>query len=142
VSQVELAEEARMRPQPLISVADVEASSRWYQRLLGCESAHGGKEYERLARDGVLILQLHNRAVEHHHGPIGDPTRPYGNGLLLWFEIDDFDTAVARVDELKAEIVMAPYDHTGASQREVWLRDLDGYVVVLSCPYGEAGPSS
>ncbi len=37
---------------------------------------------------------------------------------------------------------MAPYDHTGASQREVWLRDLDGYVVVLSSRYGEAGPSS
>ena len=31
-----------MRPQPLIAVLDVEASSRWYQRLLGCQSAHGG----------------------------------------------------------------------------------------------------
>ena len=31
-----------MRPQPLITVTDVEASSRWYQRLLGCQSAHGG----------------------------------------------------------------------------------------------------
>lgn len=36
-----------MRPQPLIRVNDVEASSRWYQRLLGCESAHGGPNYER-----------------------------------------------------------------------------------------------
>ena len=26
--------------QPLIAVTDVEASSRWYQRLLGCDSAH------------------------------------------------------------------------------------------------------
>jgi hypothetical protein len=31
-----------MRPQPLIAVTDVEASSRWYQRLLDCQSAHGG----------------------------------------------------------------------------------------------------
>ena len=38
-----------MRPQPLIAVTDVEASSRWYQRLLGCQNAHGGAEYERLA---------------------------------------------------------------------------------------------
>lgn len=97
-----------MRPQPLIAVADVEASSRWYQHLLGCRSDHGGKEYERLVRDdGTLILQLHNRTVEHHHGPIGDPAKPYGNGLLLWFETDDFDAAVARVMELKAEIVIA-----------------------------------
>jgi hypothetical protein len=37
-----------MRPQPLIAVTDVEASSRWHQRLLGCQSAHGGAVYERL----------------------------------------------------------------------------------------------
>lgn len=86
-----------MRAQPLIAVSDVEASSRWYQRLLGCQSAHGGTEYERLASNGVLVLQLHRFDVEHHHGRIGDPAdRPYGNGVLLCFEIDDFDAAVAR----------------------------------------------
>ena len=62
-----------MRPQPLICVRDVEASSRWYQRLLGCRSDHGGAEYERLVSRGVLVLQLHRWDVEHHHGPIGDP---------------------------------------------------------------------
>src|SRR5262249_42942714 len=81
---------AAMRPQPLISVTDVPRSSRWYQNLLGCESGHGGEEYERLVRDGRLVLQLHHFAVEHHHGRIGDPElRPYGNGVALWFEIDD-----------------------------------------------------
>jgi len=30
-----------MRPQPLIAVRDVAASSLWYQRVLGCKSAHG-----------------------------------------------------------------------------------------------------
>ena len=37
-----------MRPQPLIAVTDVEATNRWYQRLLDCQGAHGGTEYERL----------------------------------------------------------------------------------------------
>ena len=79
-----------MRAQPLISVSDVEASSRWYQRLLNCQSAHGGAEYERLVSSGELVLQLHKWDVEHHHGPIGDPKdKPYGNGVLLWFEVDD-----------------------------------------------------
>ena len=41
-----------------------------------------------------------------------------------------------RVEAQKAEVVMAPYHHVGASQREVWLRDPDGYVVVLSTPDG------
>ena len=133
-----------MRLQPLICVHDVEASSRWYQRLLACQSAHGGPDYERLVSHGNLILQLHNWAVEHHHGPIGDPgARPYGNGVLLWFEIDDFDAAVARADELGAEVVLAPHRNPpdgngGPNHREVWLRDLDGYGVVLTSPDGEA----
>ena len=70
-----------MRPQPLIAVTDVEASSRWYQRLLGCKSDHGGDQYERLKAGGLLILQLHRFDVDHHHGPIGDQNdKPYGNG--------------------------------------------------------------
>lgn len=86
-----------MRPQPLIAVTDVEASSRWYQRLLDCQSAHGGAEYERLVWNGQLVLQLHDWTVEHHHRLVGDPdAKPYGNGTLLWFETDDFDSAVAR----------------------------------------------
>src|SRR6516165_6422159 len=67
------ATEVLMRPQPLIAVTDVEASSRWYQRLLDCQSAHGGAVYERLVSNGVLVLQLHRFEVAHHHGPIGDP---------------------------------------------------------------------
>src|SRR4051812_1286154 len=79
-----------MRPQPLISVEDVESTSRWYQKLLGCQSGHGGSEYERLIHGEELILQLHRWDVDHHHGAVGDPdNRSYGNGVLLWFEIDD-----------------------------------------------------
>jgi len=134
-----------MRPQPLIAVNDVEASSRWYRQLLGCESAHGGPEYERLISNGVLILQLHRFDVEHHHGPIGEPSdKPYGNGVLLWFEIDDFEAAVARALEMKADIVLPrhrnpPTGKGGPNHWECWLRDPDGYVVVLASPDGSAG---
>ena len=133
-----------VRAQPLIAVTDVEASSRWYQRLLGCHSAHGGPDYERLVADGVLILQLHRFDVEHHHGAIGDPhDRPYGNGVLLWFEVDDFDGAVERAAGLNAPIVLDrhcnPPDRIGGPNHwEIWLRDPDGYVVVLSSPDGTA----
>jgi catechol 2,3-dioxygenase-like lactoylglutathione lyase family enzyme len=137
--------EELMRPQPLIVVSDVEASSRWYQYLFGCQSAHGGKEYERLMSNDTLVLQLHHWEVEHDHGPLGDPhAKPYGNGVLLWFEVDDFDAAVARATELKAEIVLPPHRNPpdgngGPNHREIWLRDLDGYTVVLASPDGEAG---
>jgi len=134
-----------IQPQPLLAVHDVEASSRWYQRLLGCESAHGGREYERLVSNGKLILQLHHWEVDHHHGPIGDPAcRPYGNGVLLWFEVDDFDAAVTRAVELEAEIVLPkhrnpPDGDGGPNHWECWLRDPDGYTVVLASPDGSAG---
>jgi hypothetical protein len=70
-----------MRSPPLVCVTDVEASSAWYQRLLACRGAHGGRHYEQLVKDGSLILQLHSFDVEDHHGPIGNRAdRPYGNG--------------------------------------------------------------
>lgn len=134
-----------MRPQPLIAVADVEASSRWYQHLLGCQSAHGGPTYERLVSNGTLVMQLHNWDVEHHHGPIGDKAaRPYGNGVLLWFEVDDFDAAVARAGALKAEVLKPkhrnpPEGDGGPNHWECWLRDPDGYAIVLASPDGSAG---
>jgi len=127
-----------MRPQPLIAVRDVEASSRWYQRLMGCRSGHGGREYEQLVdQGGAMIMQLHAWDA-HEHPHLGDPgVRPLGNGVLLWFQIDDFSAALARAGALGAEILEGPKDNPNANHREVWLRDPDGYVVVLASASGE-----
>jgi len=134
-----------MRPQPLIAVHDVQACSLWYQRLLGCKSAHGGPEYERLEHNGTLVMQLHRWDVEHHHGPIGDPhSVPYGNGVLLWFEVDDFDAAAVRASEMGVTVLKPkhrnpPDGNGGPNHWEIWLRDLEGYTVVLASPDGSAG---
>jgi catechol 2,3-dioxygenase-like lactoylglutathione lyase family enzyme len=122
-----------MRLAPLICVRDVEASSRWYQRLLGCESGHGGSHYERLNAKGRLILQLHDWDVEHHHGRLGDSEAPHGNGVLLWFELDDYEAAVERAENLRVEVIKPSYLSENGNW-EFWLRDPDGYVVVLTNP--------
>lgn len=128
-----------MRPQPLIAVSDVEASSRWYQRLLGCTSGHGGREYERLMAGDDFVLQLHGWDT-HEHEFLGDPgSKPYGNGVLLWFQVDDFDAAVGRAREVRAEILEEPMVNPRAEHRECWLRDPDGYVVVLASAGGDTG---
>lgn len=127
-----------MRVQPLIGVRDVEASSRWYQRLLGCESGHGGAEYERLMSEGELVLQLHAWDV-HDHPNLGDPDAANGVGVLLWFQTDAFDDAVARARELDANIIDGPRVNANANHRECWLRDPDGYVVVLASQPGDVG---
>lgn len=124
-----------MRPQPLIVVADVKASSVWYQRLLGCASGHGGPEYERLLHDGDLVLQLHHEGVEHDHGPLADSAaKPFGNGVLLWFQTDEFDAAVDRAQEFKASVCKQPHLNPNAQHFELWLRDPDGYLVVIAGP--------
>jgi predicted enzyme related to lactoylglutathione lyase len=135
----------RPQSQPMIAVRDVEASSRWYQQLLGLRSDHGGPHYERLLADGVLVLQLHHREVEHHHGLIGDPDREVGNGVLLWFgDVTDFDGVVARAQQVGASVVRAPHRNppegqgNGPGHREIWITDPDGYTVVIASPDGEA----
>jgi predicted enzyme related to lactoylglutathione lyase len=133
------------RSQTMIAVRDVEASSRWYQELLGLTSDHGGPEYERLLADGVLVLQLHRLDVGHHHGPIADPARDVGNGVLLWFgEVADFDGVVARAGQIEAPIVRPVHRNppggggNGPGHREIWISDPDGYTVVVASPDGEA----
>jgi catechol 2,3-dioxygenase-like lactoylglutathione lyase family enzyme len=116
----------------MIMVADVAAASRFYQALLGATSGHGGDEYERLIVDGELVMQLHAADIEHHHGTARDPAQPAGNGALLWFEVDDFDAAVARTRQTGPELVHDVHVNPNAGHRELWLRDHDGYLVVLA----------
>jgi catechol 2,3-dioxygenase-like lactoylglutathione lyase family enzyme len=118
--------------QPLLCVRDVRAASRWYQKVLGAESGHGGDEYERVVVDDVMVLQLHAIDEAHHHGPLAKPRVPLGNGVAVWFEVDDLDAARARVRRAKAKIVTDVHENPNAGHRELWLRDPDGYLVVLA----------
>jgi catechol 2,3-dioxygenase-like lactoylglutathione lyase family enzyme len=134
-----------VRPQPLIAVTNVEASSQWYQRLLGCRGNHGGSKYEQLVSNGQLVLQLHSFDVNHNHGLIGNRDRkPYGNGVLLWFEVDDFDAVMLRAAAMGVEIVLPrhrnpPDGNGGPNHWQCWMRDPDGYVVVVASPYETGG---
>lgn len=128
-----------MHPQPLIAVRDVEASSRWYQQVLGAQSGHGGAEYERLVSEGRLILQLHHWDA-HEHPNLGRPERgPAGNGVLLWFQTDRFDAALQRIRQAGATILEGPKVNPFANHREIWIQDPDGYVVVLAGAEGDVG---
>jgi catechol 2,3-dioxygenase-like lactoylglutathione lyase family enzyme len=118
----------------MVVVRDVPASSRFYQQVLGAESGHGGNEYEQIVRDGEILLQLHDIDVEDHHGPLADPDQPLGNGVLLWFEVADFEAAVEHVRATGAPVVTDVHTNPNARQQEIWVRDPDGYLVVLAGP--------
>ena len=68
---------------------------------------------------------------------------PGARVLALWFELDDFDAAVERAAALGAEVVMPPHRNPpdgpgGPAHRELWLRDPDGYLIVVASPDGES----
>ena len=104
----------------------------------GLQECYGGTEYEQLVnQNGKLILQLHHWDVQEHPH-MGDPaTKPYGNGVLLWFQIEDFGPAVAQARALSAEILEGPRVNPNANHRQIWLRDPNGYVVVLASGYDD-----
>ena len=97
--------------------------------------------YDRLLVDGVLVLQLHAWDEEDHANLIDPDGGRNGHGVLVWFEVDDFDAAVSRVQELDPQIVQDVHVNPAPAHREIWLRDPDGYLVVICSPDGEAAPS-
>jgi catechol 2,3-dioxygenase-like lactoylglutathione lyase family enzyme len=135
---------ASVRSQPLIAVRDVRASSRWYSRLLGAErtsetmSSDHAHLYDRLLCGSSLVLQLHAWDEEEHPNLVNAKEARPGHGVLLWFEVDDFDAALKRARALRATVLLKPHVNPRPGHREIWIRDPDGYVVVIASPDGEA----
>ena len=121
---------------------DVRASSRWYAELFGADTLpeHEHRDvYDRIQSSGRLFLQLHAWDEEGHPNLVDANFAPPGHGVVLWFEVADFDAAVARARRLRAEIIEEVHVNPAPRHREIWLRDPDGYVVVIASPDGEAG---
>lgn len=123
-----------MKAQPTITVRSVQASATFYCRLLGAKRGHGGDEYEQILWDGELILQLHAYGDDANHPSLGDPDEPPGNGVVIWFETDDFGALLARIREHGIELDREPSENPLARQMECWLHDPDGYQVVVAGP--------
>ena len=135
-------QKSTIEAQPLIAVRDVRSSSRWYVELLGGDSLpeHEHRDtYDRISCSGHLILQLHAWDEENHPHLVNADAAPPGHGVLLWFQVDDFDSVVKRARAMGAEIIREPQVNPAPGHWEIWLRDSDGYVVVVASPDGERG---
>jgi catechol 2,3-dioxygenase-like lactoylglutathione lyase family enzyme len=118
----------------IIGVGDVRRSLKWYQSLLGLpETAPAHDDFgQALDSDGTVLLCLHEWGA-HEHPSLTSPDHAQpGNGLLLFFRVDDFDMALPRgralVDRFEEESHVNP--STGTP--EFSLRDPDGYYVTIS----------
>ncbi len=138
-------QKSTVESQTLIAVRNVRSSSHWYTELLGADSLpeHRHRDvYDRISRSGQLLLQLHAWDEEDHPNLVNADAAPPGHGVLLWFQVDDFDSIVERARGLGAEIIEEPHVNLKPQHREIWLRDSDGYVVVVAGPDGECAIAS
>ena len=69
----------------------------------------------------------------HEHPSLTSPdTAAPGNGLLLFFRVDDFDAALARARALISQLEEQPHMNLNTRTAEFSLRDPDGYYVTIS----------
>ena len=118
----------------IIAVRDVPASFRWYQSLFGQPETSPGHDHfgQLLDADGTVLLCLH-RWGAHDHPSLTSPDRAApGNGLLLFFRVDDFEEALGRARALVDRLEEAPHENPGTGTPEFSLRDPDGYYVTIS----------
>lgn len=118
----------------IIGVADVARSFGWYQSLLGLQKTAPAHDYfgQIVDSDGTVLLCLHAWGA-HEHPSLTSPrdARP-GNGLLLFFRIDDFDAALPRARSLVSRLEEEPHVNPNTGTMEFSLRDADGYYVTIS----------
>jgi len=118
----------------IIGTADVHRSFAWYQTLLGLPAtAPAHDDFGRIVdTDGTVLLCVHAWGA-HGHPPLTSPqdARP-GNGLLLFFRVDDFDAALPRARQLADRLAEEPHENPNTRTMEFSLRDPDGYYVTIS----------
>ena len=118
----------------IIGVNDVSGSLKWYQSLFGQGETLPGHEYFGQIRDtdGTVLLCLHEWGAHGHPSLLSPSEAPPGNGLLLFFRVDDFDVALKRARALVTRLEEEPHVNPNTQTWEFSLRDPDGYYLTIS----------
>src|SRR5438309_10806995 len=118
----------------IIGVSDVPTSFKWYQSLFGQPSTSPGHPDfgQSLDTDGTVLLCLHQWGAQEHPSLMSPDEASPGNGLLLFFRVDDFDMALKRARALVARFEEEPHVNPNTRTREFSLLDPDGYYVTIS----------
>ena len=118
----------------IIGVDNVPKSFKWYQSLFGQPAtapSHDGWG-QILDTDGTVLLCLHQWGAHEHPSLMSPSDGKPGNGLLLFFRVDDYEMALKRARALVTEFEEEPHVNPNTQTWEFSLRDLDGYYVTIS----------
>ena len=118
----------------IIGVSDVPSSFKWYQTLFGQAATRPGHDYfgQIVDSDGTVLLCLHQWGAHEHPSLTSADNATPGNGLLLFFRVDDFDVALKRARALVGRLEEEPHANPNTGTQEFALRDPDGYYVMIS----------
>ena len=118
----------------IIGVADVQRSFEWYQALFGQPTTRPGHDYfgQIVDSDGTVLLCLHEWGAHEHPSLMSPSAGTQGNGLLLFFRVDDFELALERARSLVSRFEEEPHVNPNTRTKEFSLRDPDGYYVTIS----------
>ena len=118
----------------IIGVNDVASSFAWYRALFGQpEAVPAHADFGQLLdSDGTVLLCLHAWGA-HGHATLTSPDHATpGNGLLLFFRVDDFDQSLQRARALVTRFEEEPHLNPNTRTMEFSVRDPDGYYVTVS----------
>lgn len=117
----------------IIGVADVPKSFKWYQSLLGLpKTAPDHDDFGQIVdADGTVLLCLHEWGAHEHPTLTSPDDATPGNGLLLFFRVDNFEVALQRARAL-GRLDEERHVNPNTGTPEFSLRDPDGYYVSVS----------
>jgi catechol 2,3-dioxygenase-like lactoylglutathione lyase family enzyme len=118
----------------IIGVADVPQSFKWYHSLLCLpETVPAHDDFGQIVdSDGTVLLCLHGWGAHAHPSLTSPHDAKPGNGLLLFFRVDNFDVALPRARALVGRLEEEPHVNPNTGTKEFSLRDPDGYCVTIS----------
>ena len=118
----------------IIGVRDVPTSFKWYLSLFGQPEAEPAHTYfgQLVDSDGTVLLCLHQWGAHEHPSLTSPDNATPGNGLLVFFRVDDFEMSLTRARALVARLEEEPQTNPNTGTPEFSLRDPDGYYVTIS----------
>ena len=118
----------------IIGVSDVPRSFSWYQSLFGQPQTGPAHDYwgQILDTDGTGLLCLHEWGAHDHPSLFSPKESTPGNGLLLFFQVDEYDAILKNARTLVSSLEEEPHLNPNTQTLEFSLRDPDGYYVSIS----------
>ena len=112
----------------IIGVDDVPRSFTWYQSLFGQPAISPAHDYfgQILDSDGTVLLCLHQWGAHEHPSLTSPDYATPGNGVLLFFRVDDFDPVLQRASSLVSRLEGELHLNSNTRTKEWSLRDRDG----------------